>query len=47
MNHWGVVCGNQKKDSLLIGTKERNKIVMEKDAGIVRVVGVNTYRVTG
>lgn len=47
MNDWGFVCGNQKKDSLLLGTRERNKIVTEKDAGVVRVLGVNSYRVTG
>jgi hypothetical protein len=45
MNNWGMVCENQKKGNLLPGTRERNKIVMEKDAGIARVVGVN--KVTG
>jgi hypothetical protein len=44
MNGWGVACGNQK-GTLLLGMRERNKIEMEKDAGNVRVVGVN--RVTG
>lgn len=44
MNNWGMVCENQK-GNLLPDTRERNKIVMEKDAEIVRVVGVN--RVTG
>lgn len=41
MKNWGAVCGNQKKGNL----RERNKIEMEKDAGIVKVAAVN--RVTG
>lgn len=46
LNNWGMVCENQKKGNLLLpDTRERNKIVMEKYAGTVRVVGVN--RVTG
>jgi hypothetical protein len=44
MKNWGMVCVNQK-GNLLPGTRERNKIVMEKDTEIVRVVGVN--KVTG
>jgi hypothetical protein len=45
MNNWGMVCEYQKKGNLLPGMRERNKIVMEKGAGTVRVVGKN--RVTG
>jgi len=44
MNDRGVACGNQK-GTLLLGMRERSKIETEKDAGIVRVVGVS--RVTG
>uniref|UniRef100_A0A0A9E8N3 Umc2756 n=1 Tax=Arundo donax TaxID=35708 RepID=A0A0A9E8N3_ARUDO len=38
MNNWAVVCGHQKKDNLLLGMRERNKIVIEMDAGTVEVV---------
>lgn len=44
MNNLVMVCGIQR-GNLLPCTRERNKIVMEKYAEIVRVVGVN--RVTG
>lgn len=37
MKNWVVVCGNRKNGNL----RERNKIAMEKDAGIVKVVAVN------
>lgn len=45
MNNWGVVCGHQEKCNLLLGTRERNKTLMEMDAGVVEVVVLN--KVTG
>jgi hypothetical protein len=41
MNNWGVICGHQENGILLLGTRERNRIVMEMDVGAVAVGVLN------
>jgi hypothetical protein len=41
VNNWEVICGHQENGILLLGTRERNRIVMEMDAGAVGVGVLN------